>query len=68
MANVVKIMETEIQLNDCLEHFFSKINILYEWNHLFYIDFMDYFPLLKTGITTEKIYYSAMTVYCVKNN
>jgi len=57
-----------IQLNDDLIDFFSDIKIKFEWNNIFYIDFMDYFPLLKKGITTKDTYYMVIATYGLMNN
>ena len=57
-----------IQLNDDLIDFFSDIQIKFEWNNKFYIDFMNYFPLLKQGITTKDTYYNVIASYGLINN
>lgn len=57
-----------LQLNNDMINFFSDIKIRFEWNNNFYIDFMDYFPLLKKGITTKYIYYSVIATYGLMHN
>ena len=56
-----------IRLNDTLIDFFTDIKLRYEWNDKFYIDFMDYFPLLKQGITTKNTYYKVIAAYGIRN-
>jgi hypothetical protein len=57
-----------LKLNNILINLFSDIDITYEWNEIFNINFMDYFPLLKNGITTKNIYYKVIAAYGVKYN
>ena len=52
-----------IQLNPDLLDFFNNMIIEFKWNDKFHIDFMNYFPLLKKGVTTKKTYYKIMTIY-----
>ena len=55
-----------LQLNDDLICFFSDIKIEFVWNDKFHIDFMDYFPLLKKGITTKNTYCKVMGAFGYK--
>ena len=57
-----------IQLSIDLIDFFSDIKIKFEWSNKFYIDFMDYFPLLKQGKTTKDTYYMVIAAYGLVNN
>jgi len=52
-----------VKLNDKLINFFFKIEIKYEWNKIFYINIMDYFPLLKKGLTQIDTYYHVIILY-----
>jgi hypothetical protein len=57
-----------VKLNNILIDFFSNIEITYKWNEIFNVNFMDYFPLLKKGITTKNIYYKVIAAYGIKYN
>jgi hypothetical protein len=52
-----------VRLNDKLVDFFSEIEINYEWNKIFNINIMDYFPLLKKGLTQIDTYYNVIVIY-----
>jgi len=52
-----------VKLNDKLVDFFSKIDIKYKWNKIFHINIMDYFPLLKKGLTQIDTYYHVIILY-----
>jgi len=52
-----------LQLNDTLIDFFNDIQLRFEWNDKFYIDFMEYFPLLKNGLSTKNTYYKVIAAY-----
>lgn len=56
-----------IQLDDDLIDFFSDIKIKFHWKDIFYIDIMDYFSLLKKGITTTQTCY-IIVIYGLINN
>ena len=57
-----------VKLNDRLIEFFSKIEIKYEWKTIFNINIMDYFPLLKNGITQIDTSYNIIVVYGLFHN
>jgi hypothetical protein len=57
-----------VKLNDRLLDFFSKIEINYEWNKIFNINIMDYFPLLKKGLTQINTYYHVIVIYGLFHN
>jgi hypothetical protein len=57
-----------LKLNDDLIDFFSDIQIKFEWNDKFCIEFMNYFPLLKKGLTTKNTYYKVIVIYGLINN
>lgn len=57
-----------VKLNSTLTEFFSEIEIKYEWKKIFNINIMDYFPLLKQGITKLDTYYHVIVVYGLFHN
>ena len=57
-----------VQLNDDLIKFFSNLEIKFEWKNKFYIDVMEYFPLLKRGVMTNETCYKIFLVYGRINN
>jgi len=56
-----------IQLNNDLIDFFDDIEIKFQWNDKFYLDFLSYFPLLKKGLTTKRTYYNVIAAYGLTN-
>ena len=57
-----------IQLNDDLIDFFSDIKIKFEWNDKFYINIMDFFPMLKKGVVSPETCYMAILIYGLIND
>lgn len=56
-----------VRINDKLIHFFNNIDLEYSYKNI-NLDFMDYFPLLKQGITLIDTYYNIAGAYGVKND